>query len=163
GGNPSKELLDAAVPDRPVYADSRDGHSAWVNSRALALAGMTRDTPDPADGWIVRTPDGEPQGTLHEGASHLVSDLIPPVRAVDCAAVREDAWIEALLRAQAYLHSLGITAWQDAIVEDHTGPVYRKLAEDGRLTARVVGALWWERDQGDVQIDRMVERRGDFS
>jgi predicted amidohydrolase YtcJ len=103
----------------------------------------------------VRTPDGEPQGTLHEGASSMVFDLIPPVR--------EDEWIEAVLRGQAYLHSLGITGWQDAIVEDHTGPVYRKLAEDGRLTARVVGALWWERDQGEEQIDRMVERRGDFS
>jgi predicted amidohydrolase YtcJ len=155
GGNPSKDLLDASVPDRPVYAESRDGHSVWVNSRALAIAGITRDTPDPEDGVIVRTADGEPQGTLHEGAITLVSDHVPPPTEADLT--------EGILRAQAYLHSLGITAWQDAIVHDDTGPVYRTLAEDGRLTARVVGALWWERDQGDEQIARMVERRGDYS
>jgi predicted amidohydrolase YtcJ len=155
GGNPPKELLDAVVPGRPVYVESRDGHSAWVNSRALDAAGITRDTPDPEDGVIVRTPDGEPQGTLHEGAARPVDDLVPPPT--------EEEWIAGILRAQAYLHSLGITAWQDAIVEDDTGPVYRKLAEDGRLTARVVGALWWERDRGAEQIERMVERRGDYS
>jgi predicted amidohydrolase YtcJ len=155
GGNPPKELLDAAVPDRPVYAESRDGHSVWVNSRALAIAGITRDTPDPDDGVIVRTPDGDPQGTLHEGAITLVSDHLPEVSEAD--------WIDGILRAQRYLHSLGITAWQDAIVRDDTGPVYRKLAEDGRLTARVVGALWWDRAGGDEQVARMVERRGDYS
>jgi predicted amidohydrolase YtcJ len=155
GGNPPKELLDAAVPDRPVYAESRDGHSIWTNSRALAIAGITRDTPDPDDGVIIRGPGGEPQGTLHEGAISLVSTHIPPVREAD--------WIDGILRAQAYLHSLGITAWQDAIVKDDTGPVYRKLAEDGRLTAHVVGALWWDRAGGDEQVARMVERRGDYS
>ena len=77
GGNPPKDLLDAAVPDRPVYAESRDGHSVWVNSRALAIAGITRDTPDPEDGVIVRTADGEPQGTLHEGAIRLVCNHVP--------------------------------------------------------------------------------------
>jgi predicted amidohydrolase YtcJ len=155
GGNPSKDLLDAAVPDRPVYAESRDGHSVWVNSRALAIAGITRDTPDPQDGVIIRTADGEPQGTLHEGAITLVRDHVPKPTEMELT--------EGLLRAQAYLHSLGITAWQDAIVEDDTGAVYRRLAEDGRLTARVVGALWWERDHGGEQIDRMVDRRGDYS
>ena len=155
GGNPPKELLDDAVPDRPAYSASRDGHSAWVNSRALELAGITRDTPDPADGVIIRRADGEPHGTLHEGANHLVEDLIP--------ADTEDEWVESILRAQAYLHALGITAWQDAIVRDDVGPAYRRLAEDGRLTARVVGALWWERDQGDEQVKRMIERRGDYS
>jgi predicted amidohydrolase YtcJ len=155
GGNPPKELLDAAVPDRPVYAESRDGHSVWVNSRALAIAGITRDTPDPADGVIVRRPDGEPQGTLHEGAARLVSTYLP--------TTTEAEWVDGILRAQTYLHSLGITAWQDAIVEDDTGPVYRTLAEDGRLTARVVGALWWDRAGGDEQVARMVERRGDYS
>jgi predicted amidohydrolase YtcJ len=155
GGNPPKELLDAAVPDRPVYAESRDGHSVWVNSRALAIAGVTRDTPDPEDGVIIRGPDGEPQGTLHEGAARLVWEHVP--------VTSEAEWTDAILRAQTYLHSLGITAWQDAIVQDDTGPVYRKLAADGRLTARVVGALWWDRKAGDEQIPAMVQRRGDYS
>src|SRR5262249_10582282 len=144
GGNPPKDLLDAAVPDRPVFSESRDGHSAWVNSRALAIAGITRETPDPEDRAIIRTADGQPPGTRHQGAITLVRDHLP--------RVSQEELTEGLLRAQAYLHSLGITAWQDAIVQDDTGPVYRKLAEDGRLTARVVGALWWERDQSDEQV-----------
>ncbi len=68
GGNPPKDVLDRVVPDRPVFLMSRDGHSAWVNSRALEIAGVTRDTPDPADGWIVRDAAGEPAGAVHEGA-----------------------------------------------------------------------------------------------
>ena len=57
GGNPPKELLDAAVPDRPVYAESRDGHIVWVTSHALAIAGIIRDTRDPADGPLGRRPE----------------------------------------------------------------------------------------------------------
>src|SRR5438309_1343512 len=94
GGNPSKALLDASVPDRPVYTKSRNGHSVWVNSRALEIAGITRDTKDPSDEWIVRTGDGEPQGTLHEGATALVKRYIPPTSPAE--------WNEAILRAQAY-------------------------------------------------------------
>jgi predicted amidohydrolase YtcJ len=67
GGTPTKDLLDAIVPDRPVYLPNRDGHGAWVNSRALARAGIDRFTPDPADGRIERDADGEPTGTPARG------------------------------------------------------------------------------------------------
>ncbi|GIU96664.1 MAG: amidohydrolase [Actinomycetota bacterium] len=155
GGTPAKELLDAVVADRPVFLPNRDGHSAWVNSAALRLAGITRDTPDPADGRIERTADGEPQGTLHEGAASLVERHVPPPSEEDLR--------EGLRRGQAYLHSLGITAWQDAIV-DVAGdfgnlPAYLAAAREGWLTARVVGALWWDRHRGLEQIDELVERR----
>src|SRR5438093_8673120 len=109
GGTPSKDLLDTAVHDRPIFLPNRDGHGAWVNSRALSLAGITRDTPDPADGRIERDATGEPAGTLHEGAQLLVERFVPPTS--------EDDVYAGLLKGQAYLHSLGITAWQDAIVE----------------------------------------------
>ncbi len=108
GGAPGREELDALVPDRPAYLDSRDGHSAWVNSRALELAGITRTTPDPPDGRLERDEHGEPRGTLHEGAMGLVARHLPPTT--------EAEWLEGLLLAQRHLHSLGITAWQDAIV-----------------------------------------------
>jgi predicted amidohydrolase YtcJ len=62
-GCPDRHTLDAVVPDRPAYFPNRDGHDAWVNSLALALAGLTRDTPDPIDGRIEREDDGSPQGT----------------------------------------------------------------------------------------------------
>ena len=75
GGTPRREDLDRIVPDRPAYLTSRDGHSVWVNTKALELAGVTASTPDPSDGRIERDPDGTPSGTLHEGAMDLVARL----------------------------------------------------------------------------------------
>ncbi|MEV5551281.1 amidohydrolase [Streptomyces sp. NPDC052309] len=156
GGTPAKELLDAAVPDRPVYLPNRDHHGAWVNSRALERAGIGRDTPDPADGWIDRNAAGEPSGTLQEGAMQLVGRLTPPAGPAERLA--------ALLRAQRHLHALGITAWQDALVGDFLGmedpsQAYLAAARAGSLTARVVGALWWDRERRAEQIPELVERR----
>ncbi|MGH3067797.1 MAG: amidohydrolase [Streptosporangiaceae bacterium] len=156
GGTPSRELLDRVVPDRPAYLTNRDGHGAWVNSRALELAGLTAATPDPADGRIERGPGGEPQGTLHEGAALLVGGLVPG------PAFAEQ--LRGLLLAQQHLHSLGITAWQDAIVGEYLGypdplPAYLAAARDGTLTARVEGALWWDRTRGGEQLDDLLDRR----
>ena len=160
GGTPTKELLDAAVPDRPVYLPNRDHHGAWANSRALELAGIDRDTPDPADGRIERDAAGEPSGTLQEGAMRLVGRLTPPATAADRLA--------ALLHAQRHLHALGITAWQDALVGDFLGmddpaPAYLTAARDGSLTARVRGALWWDRERGAEQIPELAEKRDALS
>jgi len=155
GGTPTKDLLDAVVPDRIVFLPNRDGHSAWVNTRALEAAGITAATPDPADGRIERGPDGEPSGALHEGAADLVSSLAP-------ASTPEEIYA-GLLEGQRYLQSLGITAWQDAIVS--TGvwidnySAYLRAGETGDLTARVVGALWWDRDRGAEQVDDLLALR----
>jgi predicted amidohydrolase YtcJ len=153
GGTPTKEILDRIVPDRPVYLPNRDGHGAWVNSRALELAGITRESPDPPDGRIERDDAGEPSGTLHEGAMDLVDKLMPPVT--------EAEWEEGLRVAQRYLHSLGITAWQDAIVGGpyDTLGAYTTMAGRGALTARVIGSLWWDRHRGQEQIDELVAKR----
>jgi predicted amidohydrolase YtcJ len=152
GGTPRREDLDRIVPDRPVILPNRDGHSVWVNSRALELAGITAETPDPPDGRIERDPDGTPTGTLHEGAADLVAALEPDDTPADLEA--------ALAHGQHYLHSLGITAWQDAIVRPETEErAYVALASRGELTARVVGAMWWERHRGAEQIEEFVERR----
>ncbi|MFF4037754.1 amidohydrolase [Streptomyces sp. NPDC001816] len=156
GGTPTKELLDAVVPDRPVYLPNRDHHGAWVNSRALELAGIDGNTPDPADGRIERDASGEPSGTLQEGAMQLVGRLTPPAGAADRLA--------ALLHAQRHLHALGITAWQDALIGDFLGMddpagAYLTAARDGSLTARVTGALWWDRERGAEQIPELVEKR----
>jgi len=153
GGTPTKEVLDRIVPDRPVYLPNRDGHGAWVNSRALELARITRETPDPPDGRIERDAHGDPSGTLHEGAMDLVDKLMPPVA--------QEEWEEGLRVAQRYLHSLGITAWQDAIVGGpyETLGAYTATAGRDELTARVVGALWWDRHRGEEQIDELVAKR----
>ncbi|AJF68788.1 amidohydrolase [Streptomyces vietnamensis] len=156
GGLPTRQLLDSVVPDRPVLLSNRDHHGAWANSRALELAGLTAATPDPADGRIEREADGSPSGMLQEGAIGLVARLVP-------AATAEDR-LAGLLRAQKLLHSLGITAWQDALLGTFGGmadpsEAYLTAAGDGSLTARVTGALWWDRERGAEQIPELVARR----
>ncbi len=155
GGTPTRGALDAVVPDRPAFFVNRDGHGAWANSRALAMAGITRDTSDPSDGRIERDATGEPSGTLHEGAMELVRSMIPP------ATVEELA--EGVELGQAYLHRLGITAWQDAWVTPPDLEAYRLVAERGRLTGRAIACLWWERERGAEQIDELIERRATSS
>ncbi|WP_127818791.1 amidohydrolase [Microbacterium sp. CPCC 204701] len=156
GGTPTAAALDRVTGDRPAFFPNRDGHGAWVNSAALRLAGIDRDTPDPADGRIQRDAEGTPSGTLHEGAMSLVNRLLPeePLERLT----------EALLVGQRHLHSFGITAWQDAIVGSYgdagdPAPAYLRAAADGTLTARVVGAIWWDRTAGLEQIPSILERR----
>jgi len=157
GGTPTAEALDRVVPDRPAFLPNRDGHGAWVNSRALELAGITRDTPDPDDGRIERDASGAPSGTLHEGAMSLVNRLLPPEP--------HERLREALAVGQRHLHSFGITAWQDAIVGTQYSdagdplPVYIAADRAGELTGRVVGSLWWDRTRGLEQIDDLVAMR----
>ncbi|MEU3396669.1 amidohydrolase [Streptomyces filamentosus] len=156
GGLPTRQLLDSVVPDRPVLLSNRDHHGAWANTRALELAGLTAATPDPADGRIEREADGTPSGMLQEGATGLVARLVPDTTPEDRVA--------GLLRAQRLLHSLGITGWQDALLGSFNGmsdpaDAYQAAAGDGSLTARVTGALWWDRERGAEQIPELVARR----
>ena len=142
GGNPTAADLDTVVPDRPVFLPNRDHHGAWVNSRALEIAGIDAHTADPPDGRIERDADGRPSGTLHEGATSLVSRFLPRTTGEDYYA--------ALMAGQSYLHSLGVTSWQDAIVGAYSGmddpaSTYVTAAANGDLKSYVVGALWWER------------------
>ena len=154
GGNPPKGILDDTMRDRPVFLMSRDGHSAWANSRAFEIAGVTRATPDPPDGWIVRDAQGEPAGTVHEGAFLLLERHVPEPPLTE--------WVDGLRAAQRHLHALGITAWQDAHIggTDPTFEAYAQLAASGELTARVVGALWWDRYRGVEQVEDLLETRG---
>ncbi|WP_433920111.1 amidohydrolase [Streptomyces canus] len=160
GGAPTAVALDAIVPDRPVFLPNRDHHGAWVNSRALERAGIDSRTPDPVDGRIERDADGNPTGMLQEGAVHLVGRLVPDPTPQEQLA--------ALLRAQAVLHSYGVTAWQDAIVGAYANmtdpaPSYHAALDRGLLTARVVGALWWDRERGAEQILELVARREELN
>ncbi|GAA3633111.1 amidohydrolase [Microlunatus ginsengisoli] len=148
-GCPDRRILDELVPDRPAYLPNRDHHSAWVNTAALRLAGIDAATPDPADGRIERDAAGHPTGLLHEGAMALVERRRPADSEADRRA--------ALREGMRYLQSLGITGWQDAMVHhdgaDATHATYLSAQAEGWLTARVAGALWWDRDVDDVQTE----------
>ncbi|MBZ5704112.1 MAG: amidohydrolase [Acidobacteriia bacterium] len=125
---PDKKILDEVVPDRPVYLVAFDGHSSWANSKALAMAGITRQTPDPPNGKIVRDAKGEATGALKESAGDLVANMMPkPTREQRLAALRlgmQSANKVGLVR----VHSAG----QDFEYLD----LYNELRRNGEMTLR---------------------------
>ncbi|HRN60938.1 MAG TPA: amidohydrolase [Gammaproteobacteria bacterium] len=124
---PTRQLIDGVTPDNPVFVQRLDGHMGLANSRALALAGITRDTPDPAGGEIVRDANGEPTGVLKDDAMDAVFAVIPR-RSFD----------EDLVIAQAatdYAASLGVTSVQD--MGPNRPGVYQELLRQGKLKTRI--------------------------
>jgi predicted amidohydrolase YtcJ len=125
---PEREALDA-VQAGPVYLDSIDVHAAWLNSAALAAAGITRDTADPFGGVIVRDPAGEPTGLLLERAVELAIPHLP--------VPPDDRILAAVRDAQQEAHRLGVTG-----IHDVEGPealtAFRRLEADGDLRLRVL-------------------------
>lgn len=127
-GRPTRQMLDAIVPDRPVFLINNSSHQAWANSAALEAAGITRDTPDPVNGVVVRDAAGEPTGSLQEMAMSLVERAVPP------AALEERA--ADLLAALRQMNAQGITATVEAAAEPATIEAYELLQHSGRLTTR---------------------------
>jgi predicted amidohydrolase YtcJ len=156
GGAPSRTILDELVPNRPVYLSSADGHTGWANSRALEIAGITRDTPDPVDGRIDRDPQsGELIGSLQEGAMSLVTQHIPPTTLEDRIA--------GLRYARDMLHGYGITSITDASVGLENLEAYARMDRRGELNLRVVASLWWDRDKGEEQIPEFIAQREKYT
>ena len=157
-GLPDKRLLDAVVADRPVVLKSVDGHSLWVNSKALAAAGITAHTPDPPRGRIDRVAGTrEPSGSVQEDFE-IVLDHAPPLS--------DEIRLAGLRHSVAYLNGLGITAIQDANVKLAAGDEYTSFAayhaldDAGGLSLRVRAAMWWEPARGiDEQIEELVAAR----
>ncbi|HEU0054687.1 MAG TPA: amidohydrolase [Longimicrobium sp.] len=142
GRLPTRAELDRVSPDRPAFLQSHDIHAAWVNSAALGRCGITRDTPDPPGGQIVRDADGEPAGVLLEKAVALVERHLPS----ESLAERRDA----LLDAQAELHALGLTGVHS--VEVNGLEDFSALAEEDRLRLRVLQAIQRPRLQAAIDL-----------
>lgn len=133
GNLPTKELIDPYTPDTPVFVRRYDGHMGLVNSYTLGLAGITRDTPDPPGGLIVRDPEtGEPTGILRNAAMDFVTKLIPDISPEDLI----DAVKHALSEARQY----GVTSIQDMSSPDDLR-AYQYLYNNNQLTARVYAIL----------------------
>jgi predicted amidohydrolase YtcJ len=128
-GLPDKKLVDEVVPDRPVYLAAYDGHTALANSKALQLAGITRETPDPPSGIIMRDPaTGEPTGVLKEAAEQLVARVIPqPTR---------DEELDGLTKAIHYASSLGLTRLISAGADAERVELFDRIRQKRELTAR---------------------------
>lgn len=132
---PKKEDLDAVVSDIPVMLYSIDKHSVWVNSKALEIAGITKDTVVPKGGMIERNPDGSPRGVLREGAMDLLAD----VQAL--SNLTDEQYKEAILEFQKEMHSFGMTGVMNMSGGDRSLKVLNELEKEGKLTMRVANAI----------------------
>ena len=149
--NPTKDLLDRIVPDRPVFLKAMDGHSAWANSKALAIAGVGKDTPDPPHGRIERDAAGEPSGALREEATRLVSRYLPKRTAKDRAA--------GLAAALRIANGFGLTSLQEARASDEDLAAYLAADRNGTLTARIVASISCDTDRGVADVPRLEALR----
>jgi predicted amidohydrolase YtcJ len=137
---PTRQLIDAVSAGHPVFVSRLDGHMALANSQALQLAGITRDTPDPPGGTIVRDPSGEPTGVLKDAAMERVDQVIP--------RRSEDQIAEAVRAAMRYAAENGVTSVQDMSAAPAILRVYEALLARGELTVRISGhqpLAQWER------------------
>ncbi len=161
-GLPDKKLLDEVVADRPVILKSASGHQLWINSKALEIAGIDADTPNPPRGRIDRYQgSNEPSGSLQENsAMNLAFNTRPAYSPSQMQA--------ALAFGQHYLNQYGVTTVQDALLkldgnEAYVGgPTYLAMDQAGDLTLRVIGALVWNTDIGLEQLSRIVDARERF-
>lgn len=155
-GVPHKKYLDEVSTTRALIFKSVGGHTYWVNSKALELAGITRDTPDPRNGSIDRDPrTGEPVGGLQETAKDLVEPLVPP------PTDREIQ--DSILYVAKHFNSLGIVGWNDAGVayDDQGGSrmidAYKAVKDAGKLTSYVTVSLTWKNDRGLDQLPGLLK------
>jgi hypothetical protein len=156
GGLPTRQQLDRLVADRPALLDSYDGHTGWANSKALALAGITKATPDPAGGVIVKDPGtGEPTGALKETAQRLMSKVVPEPTREDRRRALESAIAEA--------HRFGVTSVQNAGISPEDLALYEELRGSGRLTVRVYSALSVSAPFTEADADRLEPIRAQYA
>ena len=133
GRFPTAAELDAAVADRPVWLERVDGHASWANTRALQLAGITRDTPDPAGGKIVRDAKGDATGLFIDAAQDLVLKIMPKQTEAESRVVLDRSLKEIAAMGLTSVHDAGVNVAQDAL--------YRQYADAGKLTVRVYGMI----------------------
>jgi predicted amidohydrolase YtcJ len=129
---PTRQDIDAVTPDNPVALDRHDGHMLLVNSKVLALAGITAKTKDPPGGVIVRDAAGQPTGALKDAATELVDHVTPAPTPAQRRRAIENALHEAALH--------GVTSVQDMALDYGDLAVYSQLLKEGKLSVRLYGA-----------------------
>ncbi|MBI9108158.1 MAG: amidohydrolase [Spirochaetales bacterium] len=149
---PRKELIDAIVPDKPVVLLNINGHSSWVNSKALELLGIDSETENPQGGYIIKDPEtGEPTGLLKEEAMYLAEELLPEYT--------DEQYRKALLSYQSDAHSFGLIGVNEAWLNDDYLSALESAETDGVLKMRYAGE-WWIEEKDDAipdEINKAVE------
>lgn len=143
---PTKASLDKISSDTPVVLSRIDGHAVWVNSVALAKAGITSSTPSPAGGEIVKDTNGEPTGLLIDNAEYLVTKLIPKANS--------QTLTEQLNAANAHLLELGVTSMHDAGIGKQVYEFYQSQASNNQLQVRIYAML----SATDPDITRLLAK-----
>ncbi len=147
---PDKKYLDEVVSDRPVFLTCFDGHTTWANSMALRLAGIDRNTPDPANGKIVHDAHGNPTGALKESASELVRKVVPPPTL--------EQRMKALRAGLAEARRQGVTRIHSAGGDFEYFDLYDELRKNGELTARFYISYFLDPPGLTPQIRSSLER-----
>jgi predicted amidohydrolase YtcJ len=149
--------LDSLLPHRPMILIGSDGHTNWLNSAAMKAAGIAANTADPAGGRIERDGAGNPTGTLRDAAA-LMALLVKPQPSLDYEAAQLD-------KAFGEMHATGITSVQDAVVDEHTMQVYKRLYDTHRLKMRVRGTYLLKplSDPAEVLIDGAIKFRAKWA
>lgn len=147
GRPPNRSMLDSIVPNIPVLLADTSGHSAWANTKALQLAGVTKGVPNPKGGIIERDRSGEPTGVLREAAADQASTFVPKHTEAEAQA--------ALAWSVGQMLSFGITSFTEAAVGFSTGVdnelrAYAALADAGTLKQRVRLCLVWAPNDKDA-------------
>ncbi|HWW68700.1 MAG TPA: amidohydrolase [Duganella sp.] len=149
GVETSAATLDALKTDRPVIVRSSFGHSVQLNSRAIKLAGITRDTKDPAGGKITRDASGDATGLLEDAAQDMAMNLLPPLTVAENLA--------ASSAALAAMRKQGITSFLDAYTDPETMTAFTDLHKQGKLTARAHFAVLIDLDKGATPQSAVAE------
>lgn len=129
GTLPHKDWVDESTPNNPVMLYRTDGHIIFANSKALKIAGITKDTPDPDGGVIVRDDDGEPTGVLIDNAMYLVSKLYPALKDERIDATFDAGITHALENGVTQVHSMDMAVWDNL-------PIFKRAKKENRLKIR---------------------------
>ena len=153
GIGPRKEALDEVSTEIPIVVQAETLHSLWCNSKAIEVAGITNDTPDPENGRIERNPDGSAHGCFREKAQDLILNALPDFTI--------EQYKEGVLAYQDKILSLGFTGAYDPwlYINSNAVAAIKQLDDEGKLKIYFRGAYWMDPHQGPEQVEKIVEAK----
>lgn len=143
---PTAKLLDAVFPDTPVWVRRVDGHAGWANTKAMSLAGITKDTQSPDGGEIIRLPDGSPSGIFIDNAMALISKEVPSPSKTELTSI--------MINGMKDLARQGLTNVHDAGATPLELEIYKELANEGKLPIRINAMLYLPSDNWQTILDK---------